>query len=333
LVPLAAALLHSTHADQTPTRKRRIKGHDNVVAADDVASFKKEQFKTTVDEYNWVTSNLKAAKSSKANTKSSKASTKSSKASTKSSKASTKSSKASTKSSKASTKSSKAQTTSSQSSKTAVGAKLRKKEMDPKKSVPTSKNLEKTKMGEEIYYSLLSELQLEFEFDSMSMTTTPTSSPTFAPSRIPSEAPSRIPSEAPFLTPTQICNALPRAVSMRNALVEVTAESLLTNPSTPQGMAYLWLLDDDPLQVNPCSYETLLQRYALATFSFSTTESSPWVEANGWLSGQFECDWFGVTCAGGDLVTQISLGKYHGWMDGWNCVLEQNYRLANHHCL
>jgi hypothetical protein len=101
---------------------------------------------------------------------------------------------------------------------------------------------------------------------------------------------------------------------MLNVLAEVTDVSLLTDPNTPQGMAYQWLLNDDPLQVNPCSYETILQRYALATFSFSTTESSLWDEDSGWLSGQLECSWFNVTCAGGDQVTQLFLGKYYGWM-------------------
>jgi hypothetical protein len=102
---------------------------------------------------------------------------------------------------------------------------------------------------------------------------------------------------------------------MRIFLIEVTDESILTDPNTPQGMAFRWLLDDDPLQVNPCTYETLLQRYALATFIFSTTESSPWDEDTDWLSGEFECNWFNVTCAGGELVTRIFLGKYYGWME------------------
>jgi hypothetical protein len=141
-------------------------------------------------------------------------------------------------------------------------------------------------------------------------TITPTASPSSSPSFVPTPVPTPMPSEAPILTPTQICNALPREVAMLNFLEEVTDVSLLTDPSTPQGMAYRWLLDDDPLQVNPCLYETLLQRYALATFIFSTTETSPWDEDNGWLSAQFECNWFNVTCAGGDLVTEIFLGKY-----------------------
>jgi hypothetical protein len=152
------------------------------------------------------------------------------------------------------------------------------------------------------------------------MSAIPTASPSMFEFEL-TQAPTPLPTEAPVFTPEQICSALPREVSMLNVLVNVTDETLLTDPSTPQGMAFAWLLNDDPLQVDPCTYVTILQRYALATFSYSTGSDS-WNQAIGWLSGQFECDWLGITCIGGDLVTQLLLCKYNGWME---LLVKRNY--------
>jgi hypothetical protein len=41
---------------------------------------------------------------------------------------------------------------------------------------------------------------------------------------------------------------------------------ILSDPTTtPQGVAYRWLRNDDPLPNGPCTYATVEQRYALAT--------------------------------------------------------------------
>ena len=383
-----AAKSASTKSSNVKSAKSATTKSSGMVAVNDVVSFKNEQFKTKVDEYEWV-GNLKGSKSEKAAGSADRSAKAAKSASTKSSavksakSASMKSSVVKSaraksggaddskdtktqaaskkegsklssaegdtydrKSSKANTKNSKAETKSSKTSKAGKRSKSGKKEMGYKSSKKSKKS----------HDSFLDELDMDFEFG-FSMPSTaptlppttpaPTSSPTtpapstpptpvpsakptptpstmptadpsispslsISPSFAPTPVPTSMPSEPPMLTPSQICSALPREVSLLNSLAEVTNVPLLTNPFTPQGTAYLWLLDDDPSQVDPCSYETLLQRYALATFIFSTTESSPWDEATGWLSGEFECNWFNVTCAGGDLVTQIFLGKYNG---------------------
>jgi hypothetical protein len=53
-------------------------------------------------------------------------------------------------------------------------------------------------------------------------------------------------------------------------LTNVTDEKVLVDDTTPQGLAYLWITEEDALKLDPCGSETeqqqLKQRYALATF-------------------------------------------------------------------
>jgi hypothetical protein len=75
--------------------------------------------------------------------------------------------------------------------------------------------------------------------------------------------------------------------------------------ATPQGMAYFFLLDEEPSFV--CS-PTVVQRYSLSTFYFAT-QGSVWTSNEGWLSSTQECSWFGVECNGDDFAIQLSLRK------------------------
>ena len=89
-----------------------------------------------------------------------------------------------------------------------------------------------------------------------------------------------------------------------------TDESVLMNPDSPQGLAFLWLVEIDPAQVDPCSYEGVEQRFILATLYYATTtDGSSWEAAAGWLTEAPECDWMGVTCQN-DQVTGIELRTY-----------------------
>jgi hypothetical protein len=91
---------------------------------------------------------------------------------------------------------------------------------------------------------------------------------------------------------------------MEFILVQITDGPILTNPATPQGMAVRWILNEDPLQIDPCTYPTVEQRYALATFYFSTSGDN-WIVNTGWLSVAGECDWFGITCVDGKVTANI----------------------------
>lgn len=81
-------------------------------------------------------------------------------------------------------------------------------------------------------------------------------------------------------------------------LSPITTRSLLRDPTTPQGMAYDWLLNQDPVfAVDPCYYPTTEQRYGLLTLYFSTN-GAQWTNSSGWLGDSSECTWAGVVCGG-----------------------------------
>jgi hypothetical protein len=103
------------------------------------------------------------------------------------------------------------------------------------------------------------------------------------------------------------CANLPREQAMAEILTSVTSSTLLNDASTPQGMAFRWLLDNDEAQIDPCTYPGVAQRYALATFYYSTNGDG-WTDNSGWLTGGNECMWLGITCEE-DLVDELSLGK------------------------
>jgi hypothetical protein len=143
----------------------------------------------------------------------------------------------------------------------------------------------------------------EIILDDMSM-----SMPTPTPAPIPDTPAPVAPTEAPAQTPSEACNALPRDEAMLQELSSITDPSILQDSSTPQGEAFQWLLSEDTSQVNPCEYESLDQRYGLATLYYSTSRQNEWTVSTGWLSGADECTWSNVACANG-MVSSLSLGK------------------------
>jgi hypothetical protein len=127
-------------------------------------------------------------------------------------------------------------------------------------------------------------------------------------SSILSAEPSSEPSTEPTNEPTNFCASVSREEAIESILVQITDGPILTKPATPQGQAYQWILNDDPLQIDPCTYPSIEQRYALATFYYSTGGDN-WIVDTAWLSVAGECDWFGITCVDGK-VTSISMGTY-----------------------
>ena len=88
-----------------------------------------------------------------------------------------------------------------------------------------------------------------------------------------------------------------------------TAEDRLLNSSTPEGQAFLFMTETDPLFPNVCTYPTLTQRYGLATFYYSTT-GDQWTDSTGWLGEEGECLWLGITCdTDGIVATNMTLRK------------------------
>jgi hypothetical protein len=79
---------------------------------------------------------------------------------------------------------------------------------------------------------------------------------------------------------------------------------------TPQDLALSWLMDDT--NTNACDgNEVVIERYALATFYFSTN-GDLWSDKDGWLSPFSVCQaWNGTICNEDDRVIEINLRKYY----------------------
>ena len=108
-----------------------------------------------------------------------------------------------------------------------------------------------------------------------------------------------------------------RTAFLRNQLSAITAETLLDNAATPQGMAFQWITEEDPLMFDPCTFPSTTQRYGLATFYYST-QGAMWTRDDGWLGGTTECEWLGVTCdTANTTVTRLQLRKYHRVDKNW----------------
>jgi hypothetical protein len=165
---------------------------------------------------------------------------------------------------------------------------------------------------------------------SMSMTIkpTPAPAPTLSPAPTKSPSPTSAPTisasptifgqtrapttPAPSEPPTVDClMGITRQEYLLDALTPITDESILVDPSTPQGMAFSYLVSDDPFLVNICKSTTIDQRFGLTTIYFATGGES-WTNSDGWLGDSQECDWFGVSCAENAVplrATTLSLGK------------------------
>jgi len=97
-----------------------------------------------------------------------------------------------------------------------------------------------------------------------------------------------------------------------DSLVEVTPVSKLMDHFAPQRAAFDWIVKSDPAKVDPCVFEAVAQRYAMATLYYSTSIYGWMTEDNStWLSGESECDWVGVSCGENTTsITGLSL-SYH----------------------
>ena len=121
---------------------------------------------------------------------------------------------------------------------------------------------------------------------------------------------------APTVTPGGVVTSSPtpntclvgttRDAYLLEQLSQITSAMLLTNPSTPQGRSFTFMIND-PLQPDVCVYPTLEQRFALVSFYYSTNGEG-WVDDARWLSASEECTWTGVTCQGDTAVTSVELG-------------------------
>ena len=96
---------------------------------------------------------------------------------------------------------------------------------------------------------------------------------------------------------------------LRAFLSDVSVPAALDDATTSAGMAFNWLTTLDPLMFDPCTFPTIAQRFGLATFFFASQGQS-WLRNTGWLGGENECTWFGITCdAMNTTIERLQLRK------------------------
>lgn len=203
------------------------------------------------------------------------------------------------------------------------------------RNVPTIDAM--TKM-EDLWSQAAAAAQVELDTERMLWRKTTRSSQDFSmsmPSR-PTTAPRPTPPTAPNPTPrppTGDClQGRTREEYVYDLLVEITPADILNDPSTPQGMAFDFLANDDPYLVDPCVSNTIEQRYGLTTLYYSLA-GQDWSDSEGWLGEDQECLWFGVDCLGDDpnVVTRVTLCEYSFLTQ--EPVLSRNVVLTASFCL
>ena len=85
------------------------------------------------------------------------------------------------------------------------------------------------------------------------------------------------PTSLPTLAPTLPCDMTPeqRAEEILFTLVDISSPALLSDPTTPQGRAFRWLVDEDAFYVCPSDNTCdVIQRFVLAVIYYSTVSAA-----------------------------------------------------------
>ena len=140
------------------------------------------------------------------------------------------------------------------------------------------------------------------------------------------------PTLSPTLAPTLPCGmtAEDRAEEILFTLVDISSPALLSDPTTPQGRAFRWLVDEDAFYVCPSDNTCdVVQRFVLAVVYYSTNGEA-WFQCSSnraasddcgndfpfdqgqsrFLAPVSECNWAGIRCSGDLCVTDIEFGKF-----------------------
>jgi len=125
-----------------------------------------------------------------------------------------------------------------------------------------------------------------------------------------SAKPSSQPSTSSMLS-TSSAPSFTGATKIKNLLVQQNISDLnaLNNPDSPQGCAYEWIINDPIIPPLKPGFDDdrIIQRYVLAVL-FCATKGTGWKNNGGWLTGDNECGWDGVTCSS-SAVTWLSLSS------------------------
>ncbi len=127
--------------------------------------------------------------------------------------------------------------------------------------------------------------------------------------------------QAPSFSPT-IAAATAQAIFEFSMVLETYyegSESIFSNTLTPQYRAAVWAAESAIVEGIDMNDDRMIQRYALATFYFSTN-GDDWVncgrqskrcdETQEWLTGADECSWYAIECDAEGHATEIYFRKF-----------------------
>lgn len=140
------------------------------------------------------------------------------------------------------------------------------------------------------------------------ITATPTASPTT------SSAPTSTPRADKIFDKCEVTE-LERSRDILSVLSFVSSPDALITFGTPQFYARAWIDEIDPAIICAEDAARLAQRYRVAVLYYALGGAG-WTTSTGWLEGQNECEWFGLSCDGYDgtsdaffPITEINLNE------------------------
>lgn len=110
----------------------------------------------------------------------------------------------------------------------------------------------------------------------------------------------RRPTLSPTATPTEGATLSPKERAM-NLLSKHVDEALLSDPDSLPGAAFSWLMENE--QLSEYDNVQMKQRFAIACLYLATNVEDSWDIDDGWMSDKDECNWYGVGCENGYLIT------------------------------
>lgn len=124
---------------------------------------------------------------------------------------------------------------------------------------------------------------------------------------------------APSVAPSSAPTIVSRRLRIIAEAIAISGFAAVFDPTAPQSAAVDWMVDDDPLQLEPDDPQ-FVQRYVLSTLVFATDESQTWKrcgpsrfdspcpsDSERYLSGAPACEWYGIICDNSAMVTKIEL--------------------------
>eukprot|EP00977_Amphora_coffeiformis_P016703 scaffold5237_cov179-Amphora_coffeaeformis.AAC.16 len=140
---------------------------------------------------------------------------------------------------------------------------------------------------------------------------TPTAFPTKAHTNVPtvlaSSEPSQKPTIPPTMAPTLSPTALEEAILSALSTLDSFNPGLLSIPSSPQNLAYDFLLKTTQLNIHTPA--RIIQRYVMAVFYYATNGAG-WERNAGWLDDGDECQWYSkvlAPCTSGGQLVRLNL--------------------------